>query len=368
MVAGAAAAFVAGLAARGVFMRVAGSASYAPLAALPGDVRGRRARRRRRPSLTPFALASPDDAPYSDGWVGARGSAENPVTSSTLPPPAPSREPNGWTERTSARLVEDVRALLRVDAVAFVTVDEERGQLTRAAGWFASPELSEALQPLEARPLTRGRRGLVEAALERARPLLLPRVEAWEAAPDLLAELVDVLGEERAHHVWGTFSAASVIAWRLRNTVGQPLGVILLASLDPVRAARHRRPPERRGGGRPHGDGHGAGRAARGGGQARPPRAAAQARRRGRGGLARARRGAPPGGRPRRQRDRGEQGPPDQARLARRGAAGGGQRGLHARRRRGTPLARGRRRGQRGPHAHRGAAAAAARRTGRTAG
>ena len=127
-----------------------------------------------------------------------------------------------------------MRALLRVDAVAFVTVDEERGQLTRAAGWFASPELSEALQPLEARPLTRGRRGLVEAALERARPLLLPRVEAWEAAPDLLAELVDVLGEKRAHHVWGTFSAASVIAWRLRNTVGQPLGVILLASLDPA--------------------------------------------------------------------------------------------------------------------------------------
>ena len=116
-----------------------------------------------------------------------------------------------------------MRALLRVDAVAFVTVDEERGQLTRRR-LAANPELSEALQPLEARPLTRGRRGLVEAALERARPLLLPRVEAWEAAPDLLAELVDVLGEKRAHHVWGTFSAASVIAWRLRNTVDSRSG------------------------------------------------------------------------------------------------------------------------------------------------
>jgi GAF domain-containing protein len=155
------------------------------------------------------------------------------VTSSTLPPPAPSRDPNGWSERTSARLVEDIRALLRVDAVAFVTVDNERGQLERAAGWFATPELSEALQPAGARALARGRRGLVEAALERERPLLLPRVEAWEAAPDLLADLAGELGEKRAHEVWGSFRAASVIAWRLRTAVGHPLGVILLASLDP---------------------------------------------------------------------------------------------------------------------------------------
>ncbi|HEU0024470.1 MAG TPA: SpoIIE family protein phosphatase [Thermoleophilaceae bacterium] len=155
------------------------------------------------------------------------------MTSSTLPPPAPSREPNGWSERTSARLVEDVRALLRVDAVAFVTVDGGCGTLQRSAGWFATPELSEALQPLDSRPIDRGRRGLVEAALERARPLLLPRVEAWEAAPDLLAELMDALGEDRAREVWSTFRAASVIAWRLRTAVGNPLGVILLASIDP---------------------------------------------------------------------------------------------------------------------------------------
>ena len=156
------------------------------------------------------------------------------MTSSTLPPPAPSREPgDGWTERTSVRLVEDVRALLRVDAVAFVTVDEERGRLCRAAGWFATPDLSDALQPLDGRPLGQGRRGLVEAALERTRPLLLPRVEAWEAAPDLLADLTDSLGERRAGEVWASFRHASVIAWRLRSAVGQPLGVILLASLDP---------------------------------------------------------------------------------------------------------------------------------------
>ena len=155
------------------------------------------------------------------------------MTSSTLPPPAPSRDPNGWNERSSARLVEDIRALLRVDAVAFVTVDNERGHLERAAGWFATPELSEALQPVGGRALQQGRRGLVEAALERERPLLLPRVEAWEAAPDLLADLMDALGEERARAVWGSFRAASVIAWRLRTAVGHPLGVILLASLDP---------------------------------------------------------------------------------------------------------------------------------------
>ena len=70
------------------------------------------------------------------------------MSSSILPTPSQSREPNGWTERASARLVEDIRALLRVDGVAFVTVDEEQRQMTRAAGWFANPELDEALQPL----------------------------------------------------------------------------------------------------------------------------------------------------------------------------------------------------------------------------
>ena len=131
------------------------------------------------------------------------------------------------------RLVEDVRALLSVDAVAFVTVDEERGQLRRAAGWFATPDLSDALLPRESRPLEPPRRGLVEAALERTRPLLLPRVEAWEAAPDLRADLQQAHGEARADTVWETFRHASVMAWRLRSAVGQPLGVILLASLDP---------------------------------------------------------------------------------------------------------------------------------------
>ena len=72
----------------------------------------------------------------------------------------------------------------------------------------------------------------MEAALERARPLLLPRVEAWEAAPDLLADLMDALGEERATEVWGSFRAASVIAWRLRTAVGQP------ARRDPAGLAR----------------------------------------------------------------------------------------------------------------------------------
>ena len=160
------------------------------------------------------------------------------MSSSILPTPSQSREPNGWTERASARLVEDIRALLRVDGVAFVTVDEEQRQMTRAAGWFANPELDEALQPAGTRTLDHGRPGLVEAALGRGRPLLLPRVEAWEAAPDLLAELMDTLGEERATEVWRSFRAASVIAWRMRTAIGRPLGVILLArSIPPRRSA-----------------------------------------------------------------------------------------------------------------------------------
>ena len=101
-----------------------------------------------------------------------------------------------------------------MDAVAFVTVDEDRGLMERAAGWFASPELRDALQAPAGRPVDPRQRRLVEAALERGRALLLPRVEAWEAALDLRAAAVDSLGRSAPSEVWQTYGGASVIAWR----------------------------------------------------------------------------------------------------------------------------------------------------------
>jgi GAF domain-containing protein len=134
------------------------------------------------------------------------------VIMSSLPLAPRSADPPSFRERTLARLVDHVRALIPVDAVAFATAGEPGRSYSD--GWFAAPELRNALD------------GLVEAALERDRPLFLPRVDAWEAAPKLLAGA----GE--------AFWAASLIACPLRTEIGRPLGVLVVASLDPGRPLR----------------------------------------------------------------------------------------------------------------------------------
>ena len=139
---------------------------------------------------------------------------------------------DSFRERTLARLVDHVRTLLPVGAVTFVTVDEERSTIERCAGWFADDDLREALGAPGRGPLDPRRRGLVEAALERERPLFLPRVDAWEAAPDLLAAAVESLGPERARAVWRSHRGASVIACPLRTEIGRVVGVLVVASLD----------------------------------------------------------------------------------------------------------------------------------------
>ncbi|MGH2781487.1 MAG: SpoIIE family protein phosphatase, partial [Thermoleophilaceae bacterium] len=137
--------------------------------------------------------------------------------------------PESFRERTLARLVDQVRRLMPVGAVAFVTED-------RVAGWFADEELGAALGgPGCGTPLGGRRRRLVDAALDRERPLLLPRVDAWEAAPELLAAAVEALGPERARAVWRAYRGASVVACPLRTEIGQVLGVLVVASIDPRR-------------------------------------------------------------------------------------------------------------------------------------
>ncbi|MEA2361515.1 MAG: phosphoserine phosphatase RsbU/P, partial [Thermoleophilaceae bacterium] len=75
-------------------------------------------------------------------------------------------------------------------------------------------------------------------ALERDRPLFLPRLDGWDAAPALLAALVGSLGPEEARRVWRACRRASVIACPLRAETGRGLGVMIVASLDRERRLR----------------------------------------------------------------------------------------------------------------------------------
>jgi GAF domain-containing protein len=144
---------------------------------------------------------------------GSRGTHEthvSPPALSLAPRPA---DPPSFRERTLARLVDHVRTLIPIDAVTFMTVDQ-RGTIERSVGWFADEKLRNAFD------------GLLATTLERNRALFLPRVDAWEAAPSLLAAAGDRLG------------GASVIACPLRTEIGQVLGVVVVASLDPGRPLR----------------------------------------------------------------------------------------------------------------------------------
>src|SRR5215210_8243683 len=131
-----------------------------------------------------------------------------------------------WLDATLGRLLEHVRTLLDVDGAVFLVVDRERRYIEPVADWYSSEALRQAIEPANRRPYDPGRPGLVEYALERDRPLLLPRVEAWESAPDMHATAVEALGSETAAHVWETYRAASVIACPVKTAIGRPLGVL----------------------------------------------------------------------------------------------------------------------------------------------
>jgi GAF domain-containing protein len=120
---------------------------------------------------------------------------------------APAAEHPSLRERTLARLVEHVRALIPAGAVAFVTV--RRGKVEHTAGWFADEGLRGSFEEL------------AEAVAERDQPLFLPRLDAWEAAAKLVRTGPQPLG------------AASVVACPLRTGIGRVLGALVVASIDP---------------------------------------------------------------------------------------------------------------------------------------
>ena len=131
---------------------------------------------------------------------------------------SPAQEPSvPWRERTLERLVQHVRAVLPgVSAVVFLPEDS-RG--AHAVGWFADERLRDAL-------------GAATGRLARGRALLLPRVEAWQAAPELMDAIAAELGMERARTAWAALRPASVIASPVRGEFGAQLGTLVVASLD----------------------------------------------------------------------------------------------------------------------------------------
>jgi GAF domain-containing protein len=154
----------------------------------------------------------------------------------TRPTGRPAAHDAAWLDATLGRLIDHVRTLLDVDGVAFLVVDSERRYIEPLADWYSSPVLRHAIEPANRRPYDPSRPGLVEYALERDRPLLLPRVEAWESAPEMLATAVDALGEERAARMWDAYRSASVIACPVKTAVGRSLGVLVVGSLPPKRS------------------------------------------------------------------------------------------------------------------------------------
>src|SRR5215212_4246190 len=136
---------------------------------------------------------------------------------STLPPvpPAPS-PPAPWRQRTLARLVQHVRAVLPVSAVAFVTDETAESE---SIAWFAGDDLRAGLEACMSQ-------------LVRTRLLLLPRVEAWEAAPELMDAMTEELGEESAARAWDELRGASLITCPVLGEFGSRLGALVVASDD----------------------------------------------------------------------------------------------------------------------------------------
>ena len=131
--------------------------------------------------------------------------ANHPATLPTASAPA---TPSPWRERTLSRLVTHVRSVLPVSAVAFVTTGGDDASEEQPVGWFVDEDLRVAIEASVTR-------------MVRTRALLLPRVDAWQAAPDLMEAIGAELGEARAQRVWKGYRAASVPAGCTRGGVAR---------------------------------------------------------------------------------------------------------------------------------------------------
>lgn len=155
------------------------------------------------------------------------------TTSSLLPRPETAHPQEGaWLARTLGRLLEHVRTLLPVDGAAFLLVAGDPPVVEPLVDWFSSPDLRAAVAPPRGRPYDRARPELAEMALERGRSLLIPRVDAWEAAPRLREAVIREHGEDRGAEVWRSYRGASLIACPVKTEAGRTLGVLVVTALD----------------------------------------------------------------------------------------------------------------------------------------
>ena len=142
----------------------------------------------------------------------------------------------GWLHDTLEQLIAQIRTLLDVTGVAFVTVDEERNAIRPAAAWFTSDEASRAFTPLLARPYDPERGGVTEAAVESGAAVLIPRMGDWPGAEGLRDRLRERLDDRLAELAWDFYSSASFISAPVRTAGGRTFGVLAISSNPPLRA------------------------------------------------------------------------------------------------------------------------------------
>jgi GAF domain-containing protein/N-acetylglutamate synthase-like GNAT family acetyltransferase len=141
----------------------------------------------------------------------------------------------GWLHDTLEQLITQIRALLDVTGVAFVTVDEDRAEIRPAAAWFGSKDIASAFSPLLTRPYDPERGGVTEAAVESGTAVLIPRVSEWPGAAGLRERLADSLDDRLAELAWDFYSTASFISAPVRTAGGRTFGVLAISSNPPLR-------------------------------------------------------------------------------------------------------------------------------------
>jgi GAF domain-containing protein len=141
-----------------------------------------------------------------------------------------------WLHDTLEQLIGQIRALLDVTGVAFVTIDADRAAIRPAAAWFATEEASRAFTPLLQRPYDSTRAGVTEVAVESGTAVLIPRVGEWEGAEALQARLKEHLDQPLAELAWDFYRTASFITCPVRTAGGRTFGVLAISSNPPLRA------------------------------------------------------------------------------------------------------------------------------------
>ena len=141
----------------------------------------------------------------------------------------------GWLHDTLEQLITQIRALLDVTGVAFVTVDAERAEIRPAAAWFGSEDAARAFEPLLTRPYEAERGGVTEAAVESGAAVLIPRVSEWPGAERLRQRLAESLDDQLARLAWEFYATASFISAPVRTAGGRTFGVLSISSNPPLR-------------------------------------------------------------------------------------------------------------------------------------